>query len=304
MTRKECLDKAAECVLRDRNNEYGEPEQSFNYIADLWSAYLRTKIEPYDAAAMMALFKLARLRFNAYYEDGWVDLAGYAACGAELAGAEKAREDATGRWGEEYKKLRAEAEAQPEFKYGDKVQACYNEERDIWFDGVVEKVKEGYCYIRRPNGEEISAPKKLIRRQPAEIETGHQFKPGDKVEVHAMTTRDIWEPATVVEDFPDVGLCRVEYADGFRRPMPRSFIRPATKAEGCEELVVNAFSEARMRESMPGIVPQDGPSDFDAPQTKEELYDRIVANNPATFGCAHKPTGEELAEMAEEGAHG
>lgn len=114
MTRKECLDAAAECVLKDRNNEYGEPERSFSYIADLWSAYLRTKIEPYDAAAMMALFKLARLRFNPFYEDGWADLAGYAACGAELAGAEKAREDATRRWGAEYKKLRAEVEGEDE----------------------------------------------------------------------------------------------------------------------------------------------------------------------------------------------
>ena len=50
------------------------------------------------------------------------------------------------------------------------------------------------------------------------------------------------------------------------------------KAEGVEELVV---------------------SPFDAPQTKEELYSKILESNPATYGRAHKPTGEELAEMAE-----
>lgn len=81
----------------------------------------------------------------------------------------------------------------------------------------------------------------------------------------------------------------------------REGLETAPKAEGCEDLV---FDEARMRESMPGIVPQDWPSDFDAPQTREALYQHIVDCNPATYGRARKPTGEELAEMAEEETHG
>ena len=51
------------------------------------------------------------------------------------------------------------------------------------------------------------------------------------------------------------------------------------KAEGCEELVQ------------------------DAPRTREELLDRIVDCNPSVFK-PRTPTGEELAEMAEENAHG
>lgn len=85
MTRKECLDKAAECVLKDRNNQYGGPEDSFNIIANFWSVYLGRKIYPVDVAMMMSLLKIARIKGNKCYGDGYIDLAGYAACGAELA---------------------------------------------------------------------------------------------------------------------------------------------------------------------------------------------------------------------------
>lgn len=51
----------------------------------------------------------------------------------------------------------------------------------------------------------------------------------------------------------------------------------APRAEGCEALI-----------------------EHDAPQTPAELYDKIIASNPATYGRPRKPTGEELAEMAEE----
>jgi hypothetical protein len=34
---------------------------------------------------MMALMKIARLATNPAHEDSWVDLAGYAACGASVA---------------------------------------------------------------------------------------------------------------------------------------------------------------------------------------------------------------------------
>lgn len=145
MTRKECLDQAAQCVLRDRQDQYGGMEDCFISIAELWSAYLRCAIHPYDVACMMALLKVARIQSNPRHADSWTDLAGYAACGAEL----------TDRF------------------YG-------------------------------------------------------------KVD-------------------------------------------PSPKAEGCEALV-----------------------ERDAPQTKEELFNRIVDCNPATYGHPHKPTGEELAELAEE----
>jgi len=88
MNRRETLEAAAACVLHDRNDTYGPPEDGFTLIAALWRAYLRqvgTEIRPPDVAAMMVLLKAARLAANSGHADSWVDLAGYAACGAELA---------------------------------------------------------------------------------------------------------------------------------------------------------------------------------------------------------------------------
>jgi len=161
MTRKELLDAASECVLQDRASQYGGVEDNFRVIATFWSVYLGRKIYPADVAAMMAMLKIARLRTNPGHADSWVDLAGYAACGAECAGEKPAPEQAP---------------------------------------------------------EEIAVLWK------------HKAKP---------------------------------------------------KAEGVEELVQK-----------------------DAPQTAQELYQRILDCNPASYGHPHKPTGEELAELAQEDAHG
>lgn len=83
MERQEILQAAAQCVLGDRDDEYGKPEDSFGTIADLWGAYLDQVISPRDVAVMMALLKIARLKRSSK-ADNWIDLAGYAACGGEL----------------------------------------------------------------------------------------------------------------------------------------------------------------------------------------------------------------------------
>lgn len=84
--RLEILGKAAHIVTRDRNVAYGPPENTFQRIADLWTAYLGAyEFLPTDVAAMLALLKIARLAGNPVHEDSWVDLAGYAACGASSA---------------------------------------------------------------------------------------------------------------------------------------------------------------------------------------------------------------------------
>ena len=188
MTRKECLDEAAKCVLQDRNSSYGGPEDSFGVIANFWSVYLGKKVYPHDVAMMMSLLKIARITATKDDADGYVDLAGYAACGAECASGK------------------------PAPKSDDEVVVLWK---------------------HKPEG-------------------------SFRIKTH---------------------------------------VDKLAKAEGCESLVVSTFDEARMRESMPGIVPQD------APQTPKELCDCIVANNPVVFGRAHKPTGEELAEMAGGEAH-
>ena len=86
MNRAGLLDLARQTVCTDRQDAHGDPEDSFGTIANLWSAYLgHVRLSPADVAAMMALLKIARIRGNPRHADSWVDLAGYAACGAEVA---------------------------------------------------------------------------------------------------------------------------------------------------------------------------------------------------------------------------
>lgn len=84
MTRTELLEKARTTVCGDREQDYGSPENSFQRISEFWGTYLNQQITSVDVAAMMALLKLARVAEGHAKEDNWVDLAGYAACGAEI----------------------------------------------------------------------------------------------------------------------------------------------------------------------------------------------------------------------------
>lgn len=62
MTRKEILDRAEKCVCRNREQEYGSPEDNFRCIANLWGAYKGVEFSPLDVSMMMALLKIARIK--------------------------------------------------------------------------------------------------------------------------------------------------------------------------------------------------------------------------------------------------
>ncbi len=92
MHRQEILEKAIECVTRDRNATHGEPEDNFKVIAEFWDSYLTAKgkrgpvtITSADTAAMMILMKVSRLVTSPECVDHWIDIAGYAACGGGVA---------------------------------------------------------------------------------------------------------------------------------------------------------------------------------------------------------------------------
>ena len=84
MNRAETLAKAKDCVCGQRENEYGSPENNFSAIAAFWSVYKGIQFTANDVAMMMALLKIARIRTGTATDDSYVDLAGYAACGAEI----------------------------------------------------------------------------------------------------------------------------------------------------------------------------------------------------------------------------
>jgi hypothetical protein len=86
MKRADILATASEYVTIDRAATHGDAEDNFRRIADLWNAYLGVDdITSIDVAVMLALLKVARIRSNPTHADNWIDIAGYAACGGEIA---------------------------------------------------------------------------------------------------------------------------------------------------------------------------------------------------------------------------
>jgi hypothetical protein len=94
LTRADILHAAEKCVCGQREQDYGTPEDNFKAIAELWESYLNkactrgvnVRVEAKDVAVMMALLKIARIAAGGGKADSWIDLAGYAACGAECEG--------------------------------------------------------------------------------------------------------------------------------------------------------------------------------------------------------------------------
>jgi len=82
------LDAASSAVCGARNEDYGPPADDFGTQAEMFSSYLsRTNgaqvlVTASDIAALMILVKIAR-QAHAAKHDNWIDVAGYAACGAE-----------------------------------------------------------------------------------------------------------------------------------------------------------------------------------------------------------------------------
>ena len=54
-------------------------------MAAYWSAHLGTPVSRSDVAVMMIQLKLARIKTSPEHADHWIDVAGYAACGVEVA---------------------------------------------------------------------------------------------------------------------------------------------------------------------------------------------------------------------------
>lgn len=93
ITREYILREAARIVCHGRNTQYGEPEDSFRVIAELWNTYVREEcvspgaivcISAEDVGMMMVLFKVART-IGGTKADTYIDIAGYAACAGEIA---------------------------------------------------------------------------------------------------------------------------------------------------------------------------------------------------------------------------
>lgn len=65
--------------------QYGAPEDSFQGIAQAWSAYLGIHINKRQVAMMLILMKVMRDK-NKTKRDNLVDIIGYAYCASKLGG--------------------------------------------------------------------------------------------------------------------------------------------------------------------------------------------------------------------------
>lgn len=100
--RKRLLEEAINITANDRNKAYGNPEDNFQNVANLWNAYFNAQnpglttdgvfVDARDVANLMILMKMARLSTNLNHRDSLVDIAGYAACGADCQEAAQQRE--------------------------------------------------------------------------------------------------------------------------------------------------------------------------------------------------------------------
>ena len=101
MNREEILKTTIGIVMKDRNATHGNPEDNFASIAEYWSTFLQSKgllttdqwLKGDDVAAMMILQKVSRMAKSPEHPDHWVDTAGYAACGGQIATSRKPKKD-------------------------------------------------------------------------------------------------------------------------------------------------------------------------------------------------------------------
>lgn len=98
--RGQVLLEAHKIINGDRQQSYGNPEDTHGVIAELWNGFMRAKtkahglkedgsfsfvsITPKDVALMMVLFKIGRELNGAGCKDNMVDAAGYIALAADM----------------------------------------------------------------------------------------------------------------------------------------------------------------------------------------------------------------------------
>lgn len=87
-TRDRVLAQAKAVINGDRQQDYGEASASFGTIAQLWSTILGAEVTSLDVARCLIAMKISRSLTSPEKLDTWVDIAGYSALAAEIAGAQ------------------------------------------------------------------------------------------------------------------------------------------------------------------------------------------------------------------------
>ncbi len=85
MNREEVLRDAEEMISALRDEVYGDPLTNHQRIAEMWSAILDVDVRPEEVVLCMIAVKMSRLCRVPDHKDSWIDIAGYAALGGEIA---------------------------------------------------------------------------------------------------------------------------------------------------------------------------------------------------------------------------
>jgi hypothetical protein len=89
LLRESILLCALDLINGDRHEDYGSAVDNHRRIASMWEVILGNEhITPSQVALCMAAVKMARLAHDQSKGDSWIDLAGYAALGGEMMGAQ------------------------------------------------------------------------------------------------------------------------------------------------------------------------------------------------------------------------
>ncbi|UXE04429.1 hypothetical protein SEA_FUNSIZED_58 [Mycobacterium phage Funsized] len=83
--RSQLLHDADTAISGDRQRDYGPVLPGFERIAALWSIILGTEVTAEQYAMCQIATKVGRLVETPNHRDSWLDVAGYAALGAEVA---------------------------------------------------------------------------------------------------------------------------------------------------------------------------------------------------------------------------
>lgn len=94
-SRENIIKQVEKCILNDRQNTYGTPEDNFQTIANYWNEYLKldSTLTKQDVAIMMILLKIARMKSSPNHLDNFVDAAGYSIIAGSFCNSEKENED-------------------------------------------------------------------------------------------------------------------------------------------------------------------------------------------------------------------
>ena len=88
LPRETILNLAAKAVNGPRQDDYGSPRENFERVARMFNCYKGAafdKLTAEDVAVLNIIQKLSRLSETPGHKDSWVDVAGYASLGYEVA---------------------------------------------------------------------------------------------------------------------------------------------------------------------------------------------------------------------------